>query len=114
MNREQAYMRMLSSAANMQWNIAAMLEAKAAEAEKMKGWICNHLNSHAFNTQQAQVEQSLQMHDQVIEVIDSISKLNQGIVSTLKAVLQKDQEESEDFGNGLSSFGQGIPFGNKN
>ncbi|WP_139995435.1 restriction endonuclease subunit S [Paenibacillus paridis] len=114
MNREQAYMRMLSSTANMQWNIAVMLEAKAAEAEKMRGWICNHVHSHSFNTQEAQLGQSLQMHDQVIEVIDGISKLNQGIVSIMKAVLQQEDDESENFGDSLPTLGKGFSLGDKN
>lgn len=100
MDREQAYLRMLSSTANMQWNIAIMLEAKAAEAEKLRSWICNHLHSHSFSSQQSQMGQSLQMHDQVIEVVDGITKLNQSMVSILKAVLQPDEEENE--GKGLS------------
>lgn len=95
MDREQAYLRMLSSTANMQWNIAIMLEAKAAEAEKLRSWVCNHLHSHSFSSQQSQLGQSLQMHDQVIEVVDSITKLNQSMVSILKAVLQPDAEENE-------------------
>ncbi|RCW43397.1 restriction endonuclease subunit S [Paenibacillus prosopidis] len=108
MNREQAYLRMLSSTANMQWNIAIMLEAKAAEAEKLRSWICNHLYSHSFSSQQSQLGQSIQMHEQVIEVIEGITKLNQGMVSILKAVLPDDEEDN---GNSGTSFGKSISFG---
>jgi hypothetical protein len=104
MDREQAYLRMLSSAANMQWNIAIMLEAKAAEAEKLRSWICNHLNAQSFSSQQSQLGQSLEMHDQVIEVVDSMTKLNQSMVSILKAVLQQGDEQDE---------GRSISFGDK-
>ncbi|OME77986.1 hypothetical protein BK120_25150 [Paenibacillus sp. FSL A5-0031] len=114
MDRDQAYMRMLSSTANMQWNIAIMLEAKAAEAEKMRGWICNHVHTHTFNSHQTQLGQSIQMHDQVIEMIDGIAKLNQGIVSIMKAVLQQEEEMSESYGDSLSSLGKGFTFGDKN
>ncbi|CAM4080503.1 restriction endonuclease subunit S [Paenibacillus alkaliterrae] len=113
MNREQAYLRMLSSTANMQWNIAVMLEAKASEAEKMRSWFCNHLHSHSFSSQQTQLGQSLQMHDQVIEVIDGITKLNQGMVSIIKAVLPQNEDDEESFGNSGDSFGKGFTFGDK-
>ncbi|OBZ13373.1 hypothetical protein [Bacillus sp. FJAT-26390] len=112
MSREHAYMRMLGSTANMQKNIAIMLEAKAAEAEKRSYWICNHLHGQSFNSQQSQLDQSLQMHDQVIEMIDGITKLNQGIVSIMKAVLRQDEEETEGLGETL--LGKGISFGDKN
>lgn len=114
MDREQAYLRILSSTANMQWNISIMLEAKAAEAEKLRSWICNNLHSHSFNSQQSQLDQSLQMHDQVIEVIDGITKLNQGMVSILKAVLQPDEEEEEGIGSSGSLLGKSLTFGDKN
>lgn len=113
MNREQAYLRMLDSTANMQWNIAIMLEAKAAEAEKMRSWICNHLHSHSFNSEQAQFGQSIQMHDQVIEVIDGIAKLNQGMVSILKAVLQQEEEMGEGYGDAMPALGKGFSVGDK-
>ncbi|WP_138755439.1 restriction endonuclease subunit S [Paenibacillus sinopodophylli] len=113
MNREQSYLRMLGSAANMQWNIAIMLEAKASEAEKMRSWICNHLHSNSFGSEQAQLGQSIQMHDQVIEVIDGIAKLNQGMVSIMKAVLQQEEEVTEGYGEGLPSLGKGFSFGDK-
>ncbi|WP_169085341.1 restriction endonuclease subunit S [Paenibacillus sp. PL91] len=114
MNREHAYLRMLSSTASIQKNIAIMLEAKALEAEKTRSWICNHLHSDNFNSQQAQLDQSLQMHDQVIEAIDGIAKVNHGIVSIMKAVLQQEEEESEGYGESMPSLGNGISFGNKN
>lgn len=114
MNRDQAYLRMLNSTANMQWNMAIMLEAKAAEAEKMRGWICNHLHSHTFKSQQAQIGQSVQMHDQVIEMIDGITKMNQGIVSVMKALLDQEGEASDGFGDSMGSLDKGFSFGDKN
>lgn len=114
MNREQAYLRMLSSTVNMQRSIAIMLEAKASEAEKLRSWICNHLHNNSFSSQKSQLGQSMQMHDQVIEVIDGITKLNQGMVSILKAVLEPDKEEDEGIGSFGSSLGNSITFGDKN
>lgn len=114
MDREKSYLRMLSATANMQWNIAIMLDAKANEAEKLRNWVCNHLHSHSFNTQQAQLNQSIQFHEQVVEVIDGITKLNQGMVSILRAVLQQEEEEEEGFGDAGGGMGKTISMGDKN
>jgi hypothetical protein len=113
MSREQSYMRMLSSAANMQWNIAVMLEAKAAEAEKMRSWFVNHVTGHSLGAEQAQLGQSLQIHDQVIEMIDGMTKLNQGMVSIIKAVVPQDDDDDGGFGDQVGGFGKGMSFGGK-
>ncbi len=112
MSREQSYLRMLNSAANMQWNIAVMLEAKAAEAEKMRNWFVNHVDGQSMGEEQSQLGQSLQIHDQVIEMIDGMTKLNQGMVSIIKAVVPQDDEDSGGFGE-QGGFGKGISFGGK-
>ncbi|GGG51653.1 restriction endonuclease subunit S [Paenibacillus radicis (ex Gao et al. 2016)] len=100
MDREQAYMRMLGATANMQWNVAIMLEAKAEEAEKARNWICNHITADSFNGDHLQLKQSILMHDQIIEVLDGVNKMSQGIVSILRAVLPQDSndDDSMDYG----------------
>lgn len=95
MDRDQAYMRMLGSTASMQWNLAIILEAKAEEAEKVRNWICNHITSDSFNGDLYQLKQSMQMHEQIIEVLDGVNKMNQGLVSVLRAVLMKDQSDGD-------------------
>ncbi|MUT65863.1 restriction endonuclease subunit S [Paenibacillus sp. NEAU-GSW1] len=100
MDREQAYLRMLGATANMQWNMAVMLEAKAEEAEKARNWICNHITAASFNGDHLQLKQSIQMHDQIIEVLDGVNKMSQGIVSVLRAVLPRESEEdNSDYGD---------------
>lgn len=94
MNRKEAYLRMLGSTVDMQQSIAVMLEAKAAEAEKMRSMFCNH--QHNENSQQIQLSQSLQIHEQVIQLIDGITKVNLGMVSIMKVVLQRDEEGHND------------------
>ncbi|MBD2871517.1 restriction endonuclease subunit S [Paenibacillus sp. IB182493] len=95
MTREQSYLRMLKSTVNMQWNIASILDAKAAETEKMKNWYLNHIHAEVFDSHQKQLGQSLQLHEQVIEMIDGITKLNMGIVSVMRAVLKENEDEDE-------------------
>ena len=94
MNRKEAYLRMLGSTVDIQQSIAVMLEAKAAEAEKMRSWFCNH--QHSKNSQQIQLSQSMQIHEQVIQLIDGITKVNLGMVSIMKVVLQGDEEGHND------------------
>ncbi|SFF49181.1 hypothetical protein SAMN04487969_15410 [Paenibacillus algorifonticola] len=111
MDREQAYMRMLGATANMQWNVALILEAKAEEAEKARNWICNHIHTGTFPGDQTQLKQTLVVHDQMVETIEGINKMSQGIVSVLKAVLQKDGEEGQSSGTDFQ-FGGGFGGGN--
>lgn len=88
-------MRMLNASASMQWNMAIMLEAKALEAEKARNWICGHCTSEAFDADQQQFRQSIQVHDQIVEVIEGITKYNQGMVAMLRAVLQSDEDDDD-------------------
>ncbi|WP_338552279.1 restriction endonuclease subunit S [Paenibacillus sp. KS-LC4] len=111
MDREQAYMRMLGATANMQWNVALILEAKAQEAEKARNWICNHIHTGTFPGDQTQLKQTLGVHDQMVETIEGINKMSQGIVSVLKAVLQKEGEDSHSSGSEFH-FGGGFGGGN--
>jgi hypothetical protein len=96
MNREQAYKRMLGATANIQWNIAMMLEAKAEEAEKARHWVCNHITAASFLGDQAQVKQTAQINEQVIEVLDGVNKMSQGILSVMKSVLPRSGEGGGD------------------
>ncbi|GLX67097.1 restriction endonuclease subunit S [Paenibacillus glycanilyticus] len=99
MNREQAYMRMLGATANMQWNIALMLEAKAEEAEKARNWICNHITEASFLGDQTQMKQTAQINEQVIEVLDGVNKMSQGILSVMRSVLPKSGEAGGNEGD---------------
>ncbi|PZD95136.1 restriction endonuclease subunit S [Paenibacillus sambharensis] len=103
MNREQAYMRMLDASANMQWNVAMILEAKATEAEKIRNWMVNHLTSDAFTVQQDLLKETMQVHDQVIEMIEGLNKLGQGMNGVLKAVVGGEGGSSEDGMGGMFS-----------
>ena len=85
MSRETAYARMLDASAKLQWNVAMILEAKALEAEKVRSWLINQSTREAYAEQQEHLRETLQVHEQLIEVIDGLTKLNQGMVSVLRA-----------------------------
>ncbi|MGO4540012.1 restriction endonuclease subunit S [Paenibacillus sp. 2TAB19] len=112
MNREEAYLKMVSSAASMQWSIAFILQAKATEAEKQQAWVLNHVESRIFDSQQSQLNQSVQYHEMVLETIEGITKVNQSMVSILKAVLDKE-EASEGFAGMEGGFGNNPAFGDR-
>ncbi|MBJ6363817.1 restriction endonuclease subunit S [Paenibacillus sp. GCM10012307] len=114
MSREQSFMRVLDASAKLQWNVAMILEAKAVESEKVRNWLCNHMTSQAFTSQQEQLKGSMDVHDQLIEVIEGLTKLGQGMSSVLKVVLQQDSESGGDGVDGM--FGSGgfdTGFGDK-
>ncbi|OPA80164.1 restriction endonuclease subunit S [Paenibacillus selenitireducens] len=101
MMREQAYLHMLDATAKMQWNVAMILEAKAIEAEKVRNWALNHLSEHAFTSHVEQLKETLGIHDQLVEVIDALTKLEMGLAHNLKIILNREA----DGGMGMGGFG---------
>lgn len=105
--RDLAYMRMIDASAKLQMNVAIILEAKAVEAEKVRSWLCNHVTSDAFAVQEEQLKETMQIHEQVVEVIDGLTQLGQGMVAVLKVVLRHDSSEGGFEMGGL----EGINYG---
>ncbi|WP_310552115.1 restriction endonuclease subunit S [Paenibacillus glufosinatiresistens] len=114
MSREQAYLRMLESTAAIQGNIALILEAKAAEAEKVRHWANHHIHSSAFDTHEEQLKESLSFHEAIVEMVESLTKLENGLCSNLKAVLDTGGEDGgeEGMGGGFGGMDGGFDFGN--
>jgi len=94
-------MQILDAAAKIQRNIAMILEAKAIETEKARNWLVNHLSDRSFKSHTEQIDQSLTIHDQLLDTIDGLTKLENGMSRYLKVVLGHDGEES-----GLSGLGE--------
>ena len=108
MSRETAYAKMLDASAKLQWNVAMILEAKALETEKVRSWMINHVTSDVFTDQQDHLKATLQVHEQLVEVIDGLTKLNMGLTNVLKAVLRQEGEAEGGFNGMLSdNFGAG-------
>ncbi|AIQ14207.1 hypothetical protein [Paenibacillus durus] len=110
MSREEAYLKMLESTATIQWNIAMILEAKAVEAEKVKEWTHHHIHPRAFDTHEDQLKESLSIHDAIVELVEGLTKLENGLCSNLKAMLDTGEEESSGDGFGSLTEG-GFSFG---
>ncbi|WP_138496615.1 restriction endonuclease subunit S [Paenibacillus pinistramenti] len=118
MSREHAYLNILDAASKIQWNIAMMLEAKALEAEKARNWTLNHLHGSRFSDHATQLSQPLEIHDQLVEVIDGLTKLSNGLCSNLRAVLSsanggEDGSGSGGFGDLFGGAGLGFGDGDK-
>lgn len=105
--REQAFQRMLDTAAKLQWDISMILEAKAVEAEKVRNWICNHVSSDAYYEQQQQLKESLRMHDQIVEVIEGLTKIGRGMNAVMRVALEHGLE-GDDNGGMLGGPGPGA------
>ncbi|MCM3700466.1 restriction endonuclease subunit S [Paenibacillus macerans] len=94
MSREQSYLNMLDAAAKIQWNVAMILEAKAVEAEKVRNWILNHVLENSFEDHEKQLSDPLDVHEQLVEVIEGLTKLQNGLCSNLKSLLPEEEEKS--------------------
>lgn len=108
MTREDSYHKMLQAAAQMQRNISLILEAKAAEAARSCQWICQHLSSSHFEDHTAQVKKTIEVHDQLIEVIEGITKMEQALAKNMHVLLGQGEDASDQGGG---DYGDMFPFG---
>lgn len=111
MSREESYLKMLESTAAIQWNIAIILEAKAVEAEKVKHWAHHHMHPRAFDTHEDQLKESLAMHEAIVELVEGLTKLENGLCSNLKAMLDTGEEDGGGDGDGLGGLSDGFSLG---
>lgn len=100
MSREQAYLNMLGAAVQIQWNVALILEAKAVEAEKVRNWVLNHVHEGSFENHEKQLSNPLDVHEQLVEVLEGLTKLQNGLCSNLKTILPPEEESSDGGGLG--------------
>ncbi|MNC37764.1 hypothetical protein D3C75_863370 [compost metagenome] len=103
MGREKSFLDMLEATAVMQQQIAIILESKALESEKARNWVCAYLRDEAFPEYPNQFKQSLEIHKNIVELIDSMTKMQTSLGSNLKAVLNKN--ESSGGGSLFGGFG---------
>ncbi|WP_019004311.1 hypothetical protein [Cohnella laeviribosi] len=106
MSREDAYLVALDALAKLQWNVAMILEAKAAEAEKVRNWLLNHATPDAYPVQLDQLSASIRFHKQNVDLIDSLTKLCNGLNRNMKAILDPEGSDS-----GVSSMMEGFDLG---
>ncbi|UHA74507.1 restriction endonuclease subunit S [Paenibacillus sp. 481] len=111
MSKERSLLMMAEAMAKMQWNIAMILEAKAIEAEKKRNWVLNHLTQQSFTTDKEQLSDSLEVHDQVIEMIEGLTKLQQSLSRNMKALTKGSNNVSGEHGFPDGAFGGEFDLG---
>ncbi|MNP58511.1 hypothetical protein D3C76_1534340 [compost metagenome] len=77
------------------------MEAKAIEAEKVRNWALNHLNGEAFLTHGDQVAEPLKMHDQLVEMLEGLTRMETGLCNNLKAVMVDNSAEEGGMDGGM-------------
>lgn len=113
MSREQAYLNMLDAMAKIQWNVAMILEAKALETEKVRNWSLNHVHAHSFSDHESQLAKPLGIHDEMVEVIEGLTKMENGLCSNLRSLLSSAENNEGDSGGFGDLFGGGSGFGDQ-
>ncbi|EHS56261.1 hypothetical protein WG8_3882 [Paenibacillus sp. Aloe-11] len=98
---------MLDSASKMQRNVSMILEAKAVEAEKMRNWALNHLAPNAFDTDEEQLGRPLEVHEQMVEMLEGLTRLQTGLCSNLKALLDQDEQQGGGMEGMMGGMGSG-------
>jgi hypothetical protein len=88
-----------------QQHIATILEDRATEAEKFRHLICNHLHPATFDNHSDQIRESLDVHRQLIEVINGLTKMENALAKNLEILLGGNEEDS----GGTASGFPGIP-----
>lgn len=105
MNKEASFFRMLEVNAQIQRHVSVILEAKAKELRKSRNWVCSYLQPQGFEEHKSQLEEALKLHEQMIEVIEGITKVESSLNKNLGSVLG-----AEEGGSGMLG-GEGFPMG---
>jgi hypothetical protein len=105
--RLQDYESILDSAGRMQASIARVLEAKAGEARINQEWITRQLKAADLTSAGDVHSLALEMHDQLIDVLDGLTKMETGMVRNLKVLLGEEDEVDGE----ADAFGSGRTFG---
>lgn len=108
MSREKSFLLMLEAAAVMQKQIAIILESKAFESEKARNWVCGYMRDEAFAEYGSQLKQSLEIHDQMVELIEGLTKMEVSLAKSLKVVLDEHEDSTS---NSLTGMGGMFDFG---
>ncbi|MFE5320260.1 hypothetical protein ACFQ88_16245 [Paenibacillus sp. NPDC056579] len=94
MSRTSSYHKLLVSAVSFQKNVYLILEAKSFETTRACRWICNHLAAEHLGDHNDQVKKCLEIHEQLIEVIDGLTKMEQALTKNLQAILDDGEADN--------------------
>jgi hypothetical protein len=107
-SRTNNYLSILDATSKLQFNVALILESEAVHAEKSRNWICNHLSTAAYLDNAEHLKQTVDIHEQLIAVIDGITKMEVALAKNLE-ILIGEKEESSALSGGMGGdlFGFG-------
>lgn len=94
MREETQKQRLFASTIRMHEQLADILAYKALEAEKARNWLCGCM------AEGDPLRPCLAVHEQVVEMLEGIARVESGIVSHLKILLGE-----EEAGGGMELFG---------
>jgi hypothetical protein len=97
-------LQILEASVDMQWHISAILEAKAVEAEKSRAWICSHISHDSFPDHEGQLKYAIELHQQLLELIEGITKMENGLTRNLKTILGQNQDDGSHGELALAGF----------
>jgi hypothetical protein len=87
-------MTMLEAIANIQMNLSLILEAKAAEAEKTRNWLCHHETGQEWSDPDQWIRRPLEIHKQIVELIDGLTKLENSLARNMQVILRHDDGDA--------------------
>ncbi|MNI72469.1 hypothetical protein D3C73_1284130 [compost metagenome] len=67
------------------------------------------MHPRAFDTHEDQLKESLAMHEAIVELVEGLTKLENGLCSNLKAMLDTGEEDGGD--DGLGGLSDGFSLG---
>lgn len=111
MSREHTYLRILAVNAAIQQHLAVILEAKAMEMRKAGEWTNRHVNAAQFADHDSQLKASLKVHEQLIEVIEGVTKVESGLAKNLKILLSSGSNEDGEESSSSSDSGSLFDLG---
>lgn len=111
MSKEKAFMSILNASTLIQLYIAEILEEKADESQKSSNWICNHFTESSIEHDGNRLKQIYEIDEQVLKVIDGITKMETALGHNMKILLGQDDSNYGTGGaeglNDLIGFGGG-------
>ncbi|KIL38760.1 hypothetical protein SD70_24470 [Gordoniibacillus kamchatkensis] len=108
MSREHSLRKILHSVTRFQEEVADILGAKATEAEKVRNWITLHMLPHETDDYEERLKLTMGIHDQMIEVIDGLTRMESSLGQHLKVLIGQEEPGGQDGPEGIGPpHGQG-------
>jgi hypothetical protein len=103
-SKEQSLTRILAAGAQIQMHLSYILAAKALEIGKTRNWACGHLLTETYENHKKQTQEPLKFHEQLVELLDGITKVENGLAKNLGIVLGETDADAMG-GGGFSLDG---------